>query len=377
LYITGHYDGFVTGDLEKASELYRQWLQVYPRDNRPLSNLALQYQTLGENEKALETATHHLSVIPGDHYGYQNQMSSYLYMNRWDEAKAVGDTATGEKKDTLAIHAYFMYLAAAKADEAEMRRHLAWASGKAGEANLTVRLFSYQDAAGRIKLSRQTAQQALLVGQKFGFNELGVNLDAAMATRDAFHGFSEDARQKATELLRLSDERGARGNAAIALAQVGETSQAEKLINDLDREYPSDTLNRFAYSPVVKALVLLHRNEAVLAVAALEPARNYDLASPISNITFAGMYVRGLAYLQAKDGVKAGGEFQKILDHNGLNTASVFLPLAQLNLARSYALQGETAKARRAYQDFFAIWKDADADVPALVTAKAEYAKLK
>jgi eukaryotic-like serine/threonine-protein kinase len=377
LYITGHYDSIVTGDIEKAAELYRQWLQVYPRDNRPLSNLSLEYQALGEPEKALEIATQHLSLIPGDPYGYQNQMSAYLYMNRWDEAKAVGDMATTQKKDTLAIHAFFIYLAAAKADEAEMRRHVAWGAGKPSELNLTVRLFSYQDTTGMVKVSRQTAQQILVAAQKFGFNEAGANLAGAMATRDAFHGFSESARQRAAETLRLSDERGARGNATLAFAQAGDAAKAEKLISDLDREYPSDTTEKYVYSPAVRALVLLRRNEAAQAVAALEPVRKYDLAFPISNITFAGMYVRGLAYLQAKDGVKAAGEFQKILDHNGLNTASVFLPLAQLELGRAYALQGDKDKARTAYQDFFAVWKEADADVPVLIEAKAEYAKLK
>ena len=197
------------------------------------------------------------------------------------------------------------------------------------------------------------------------------------ATRNAFHGFSESARQRAAETLRLSDERGAWGNATLAFAQAGDAVKAEKLIGDLDREYPSDTTETYVYSPAVRALVLLHRNEAAQAVAALEPVRKYDLAFPISNITFAGMYVRGLAYLQAKDGVKAAGEFQQILDHNGLNTASVFLPLAQLELGRAYALQGDKNKARTAYQDFFAVWKEADADVPVLIEAKAEYAKLK
>jgi len=379
LYITGHYYGIVTGDIEKEIELYHQWLQVYPRDIRAWANLSLELEQLGEQEKGLEAATQDLVVSPGDTYGYQNQMSAYLYLNRWDEARAVGDLATSQKKDTVAIHSFFMYLAAAKRDEGELRRHLAWAAGKSAEYGLTARLFGYQDTLGRIKASRETAQQVLSLAQKFGFNEAGANQAGARAMRDAFHGFSESARQTAAEAVRLTDERTSRSNAAVAFAQVGETAQAEKVINDLDKASPGDTVIKYGFSPAVRAMLMLHRNQAAQAIVELEPVRKYDLAFPLggNNPAFLLLYVRGQAYLQAKDGVKAAGEFQKILDHNGLNTTSVFLPLAQLELARAYVLQGDLAKGKTAYQDFFAVWKDADPDVPVLVAAKSEYAKLK
>jgi hypothetical protein len=197
-----------------------------------------------------------------------------------------------------------------------------------------------------------------------------------MALRDAFHGFSESARQKAAEALKLSDERSIVANAALALAQAGDTAQAEKLISDVSRGYPSDTILQGGVLPVGRALVALKKNEPAQAVAVLEPVRKYDLAFPNGNTTYLLLYVRGLAYLQAKDGTKAAGEFQKILDHNGLSTVSALLPLAQLGVARAYALQGDTARAKTAYQDFFAVWKDADPDIPILTAAKAEYAKL-
>jgi serine/threonine protein kinase/tetratricopeptide (TPR) repeat protein len=378
LYITGHYYGMVTGDVEKEIELYHQWLQVYPRDIHAWANLALESEQLGEQAKGLQAATQNLVVNPGDPYGYQNQMSAYLNLNRWDEARAVGELATSQKKDTAAMHNFFMFLAAAKRDEGELRRHLAWGAGKPTEVPLTTRLYGYQDMLGQIKSSRETAQQELALAQKFGFNEAAANLASAKAMRDAFHGFSESARQSAAETVRLTDERSARSSAAVALAQAGDTAQAEKLINDLDRAYPADPVIKYAMSPAVRALVLMRQNDTTRAVAALEPARKYDLAFPVGggSPAFLVMYVRGLAYLQAKDGVKAAGEFQRILDHIGLNTVSVFLPLAQLGLARAYVLQGDSAKARTAYQDFLALWKDADPDVPVLLAAKAEYAKL-
>jgi eukaryotic-like serine/threonine-protein kinase len=379
LYITGHYYGFVTGDIEKEVELYRQWLQLYPRDNRPLSNLSLTYQTLGEYGKGLEAATRHLSVIPGDPYGYQNQMSSYLSMNRWDEAKAVGDLATEQKKDTVAIHSDFMLLAAVKKDEAEMQRHLAWAAGKPVEPILLSRLIYYQDMMGQIKASHETTQQILALYEKFGFAEGRANQASARAMRDAFHGFSEAAKQDAAEVLGLTEERSARSTAAVALAQSGDTEQAEKLINDMGRSHPDDTVLKYAIVPAVHALILLRHNDAEQAIAVLETSRKYDLAflQGATSPVFVVPYVRGLACVQAKDGTKASVEFQRILDHNGVSPLSVFLPLAQLGLARAYVLQGDTAKGKTAYQDFFAIWKGADPDIPVLIAAKSEYAKLK
>jgi tetratricopeptide (TPR) repeat protein len=297
-------------------------------------------------------------------------------MNRFDEAKAVGTAAVTQKKDTVAIHSFFMLLAAAKHDEAEMNRHLVWSNGKPFDAILRSRLVAYQDSVGRVKLARETLQQADAAAQKAGLAEFAANQMSIMAARDAFHGFTNSARQKAAQSARLSSERLVVGYAAIALAQIGDSAQAEKLINELNREYPADTSLQNCSLPGTRALLLLHKNGAAQAVSMLEPLRKYDLGFPATNVAYFILFVRGRAYLQLKDGADAAGEFQTILDHSGVNPLSVFLPLAQLNLARAYVLQGETAKAKTAYQDFFASWKDADADVPVLIAAKAEYAKL-
>ena len=378
-YITGHYYGKVAGDIEKEIALYQEWLKVYPRDSRPWSNLSLESAQLGEFEQALQAATQDLVVSPGDAYGYANQMGAYLDMNRWDEARAVAELATSQKKDSLSIHSGFFTLAAVKRDEAEMGRHLSWAAGKAAEPGFLSRLAVYQDTFGQIKASRQTRQQGLALAEKFGFTEAPAGAAAGKAARDAFHGFSDSARQSAAETLRFTDERTAVSSVAVALAQVGDTAQAEKLMHDLEHAHPSDTTIKYAISPAVNALLLMRRNNAAQAIAVLEPSRKYDLAFSLgaNNPAFLMLYVRGQAYLQAKDGAKAAGEFQKILDHDGVAPLSVFLPLAQLGLARAYVLQGDTAKGKTAYQDFFAAWKDADPDVPILVAAKSEYAKLK
>jgi hypothetical protein len=165
-------------------------------------------------------------------------------------------------------------------------------------------------------------------------------------------------------------------NVAVAYAFIGDTGQSKKLIDQLDAQYPSDTLLQFNNVAAGKALNLLHEKKTAEAIAVLEPSHKYELGGTLAPDAYAVMYVRGLAYLQSHDGAKAAAEFQKILDHPGLNSVSDYLPLAQLNLARAYSLQNDSAKARIAYQNFFAIWKDADSRIPILVAAKSEYAKL-
>jgi tetratricopeptide (TPR) repeat protein len=220
-------------------------------------------------------------------------------------------------------------------------------------------------------------------------------MTAVRAVRDAAHGFSDAARQEAAEALRAPGGRGTRALAALALAQIGDAAKAQKLIDDLAREFPNDTIVVSCSLPTVEALNDLQRQKPDEAIAALEPARKCEMgAGPGYSPGFWPVYVRGQAYLRLKDGTKAAAEFQKILDHRGALATSELYPLAQLNLARAYALQaGHVApgfspassvpggedlkvKARTAYQDFFALWKDADPDIPVLIAAKAEYAKL-
>jgi tetratricopeptide (TPR) repeat protein len=164
---------------------------------------------------------------------------------------------------------------------------------------------------------------------------------------------------------------------ARVLAQVGDVAKAQKLIDDLGREFPSDTLLNAVHIPTVSALLNLQRKASAEAISALEPARKYEFGVGPGSANFWPVYVRGLAFLLKQDGAKAAEEFQKILDHRGALAVSILYPLARLNLARTYALQGDTTKARATYQDFFAMWKDADPEIPVLKDAKAEYAELK
>jgi tetratricopeptide (TPR) repeat protein len=375
-YITGHYYDLVTGELDKVVDLYQQWMRIYPRDNRPVDNLALAYSTLGEHEKALAAATDAVRLDPQDTYAYQNQMAAFLSLNRVDEAKAVAQTAEAQNRGSVTTHLYLVYVAALQQDDTAMRAQLDWAAGKPVEPFIKGRFILYQESLGKSKLAGEMLAENAVLAAKYGLTEYPRNLWSVEAIDDATYGLAERARGNAAEALKVSASRLVRGSAAVAYALNGDIAASRKLIEELNAEAPSDFLLQFHQLPAAKALLLLRQNEAAKSVGLLEPSRKYDFGEPVGASAYLVMYVRGLAYLQLNDGAKAGAEFQKILDHPGINSVSCFLPMARLNLARAYSHQNDTAKARIAYQNFLALWKDADPDVPVLIAAKAEYAKL-
>jgi tetratricopeptide (TPR) repeat protein len=372
-YIEGHYYDIVTGDEESAVDLYKRWTQTYPRQNSAWDNLSLAYQNLGDQQNALAAATEALRVDPLDEYGYQNQMASYAFMNRYDEAKAVGEAARSHKLDGVVIHQILYAIAAIQGDQAAVQREFSWGNGKADEMFFLQRQSFYEDSLGKIKLSRETAQHGVEVAKRYGHTGIGITTLGGQAMRDAAHGFTESARQKASSLHHQPGDSFPAAAAALTFSSIGDSAQSLKLLENLNKDYPSDSDVKYSVIPAVQAMNSLHRNNGADAIAALEAGRKCELGQNGAYGTYWVIYVRGLAYLQLRDGAKAAAEFQKIIDHPGLNAFSQFVSLSKLGLARAYRLQADNVKARAAYQDFLALWKDADPDVPVLVAAKAEY----
>jgi eukaryotic-like serine/threonine-protein kinase len=203
--------------------------------------------------------------------------------------------------------------------------------------------------------------------------EVAAGYQADAALREALFGNAAEARQRAVGAQALSNGRDVQYGAALALALAGDGSRAQALVNDLGKRFPLDTIVQFNYLPTIHAQLTLSRNDSSKAVDALHTAAPYELGAGGG---LYAVYVRGGAYLAAHQGSEAAAEFQKILDHRGIVVNTPIGALAHLGLARAYALQADTAKARAAYQDFLTLWKDADPDVPILKEAKAEYAKL-
>jgi eukaryotic-like serine/threonine-protein kinase len=376
LYIMGHYYDIVTNDQDKAIELYTEWTKTYPRDVTPWDDLSLAYQTVGDTDKALAAATEALRVDPKDSFAYQNQMVAYFIAKRFDEAKAVAKTAESQKVDGVVIHIFGYYMALQSGDKAAVQREFSWGAGSGAETELYQTVFETQNSAGQVKLSKETAASLLGLAKKYGYPETPALVAAVEGVEDALHGYPENARKEAEIAAGQSGNYFAQSRAAETFAVLGDLPRAQKLLDGLKRDYSENTVVRYGVAPAVEAMILLGRKKANDAVAVLEPTRKYEMGV----MSFVGAhwptYVRGLAYMQMQEGAKAAAEFERIGEHSAAYFESPLIPLAKLNLGRALVLQGDKGKARTAYQDFFAAWKDADADVPVLVQAKAEYAKL-
>ena len=201
---------------------------------------------------------------------------------------------------------------------------------------------------------------------------------ANAALREAELGNAASARQGAVEALAMSPGRDVKLFTALTFARVGETERAKAVIEEMEKSYPSDTLMKVYWLPALKAAIELHSSNPAQAMVFLEAALPYELGLPpqLQVGTMYPVYIRGQAQLMAHNGAAAAAEFQKFLDHRGVVVNFPLGALAHLGLARAYGLSGDAAKARASYRDFFALWKDADPDIPILREAKAEYAKL-
>ncbi len=371
LYISAHYYEMVTGEQQRAIEVYESWKETYPRDCTPRDNLSNRYTEFGQFEKALSNANESLQLNPKDVFAYQNAAGAYQKLDRYDEAKAVAEQAIAQDADSMGVHEALYEIAFIRGDGAAMQRQIAWAAGKQMDLSMLFPQGMGDYATGRVHEARETLARATALAEQRGLKAVAADVRGAMSVEEAAIGNLQEARTGAAEALASSSDRDTRTSAAVALALAGDTTRAEKLIEDVARDFPQDTLLNNVVIPTTRAIMELQRKNPTRAIALLEAAKPYGVSD------FGSIYVRGAAYLQAHDGAEAAAEFQKILDHRGVSPLDVAYPLARLGLGRALALEGQTAKARTAYQDFLAFWKDADPDVPVLKQAKEEYAKLK
>jgi eukaryotic-like serine/threonine-protein kinase len=373
-YIEAHYYQNATGDLEKARQSYQLWAETYPRDWQPWPPLFVVYRALGQYEKSLGAAREAFRLNSGSGMNSANVVESYLSLNRLDEARATAEAAQAIKLDSPGRHYHLYDLAFLRMDEAGMAQEVAWAAGKRGVENgFLAEEASTLAYSGQIAKAREFTRQAVVSAQRAGEKEVAAGYEANAALWEARFGNAAEARQRSAAALGLSNGPGVQVEAALALAFAGEAAWTQTLAGDLDKRFPEDSIVQFNFLPTIHAQLALSRNDSSEAVNALQAAAPYELGSA------GGLYpvcVRGEAYLAAHQGIEAAAEFQKILDHRGIVLNDPIGALAHLQIGRAYAMEGETAKAKAAYQDFLTLWKDADPDIPILVAAKSEYAKL-
>jgi serine/threonine protein kinase/tetratricopeptide (TPR) repeat protein len=381
-YIESHYHHFVTGDLEKARQAYELWAQIYPRELVTPTNLGVIYQTLGQFDKSLAEYREALRLSPADSINFGNLVLAYVHLNRLDESRAAASEALTKNLDSADLRAALYQLAFLKKDLPAMAEQVSWSVGKPGKENLMLYLEAGTAAySGKLKVARELSSQAATSAARAGETEMAAGSESAAALWEALYGNTAEARQRVIATLAQSNGRDAQYVAALALALIHDSAGSQVLADDLQKRFPEDTIVSFNYLPTLRAQIALTvPNAEAKAADALASASPYELGVPGSSTFWTNLYpvyVRGEAFLAARQGTQAAAEFQKILDWPGVAVNEPIAPLAHLGLARSYALAGDAPKSKAAYQDFLTLWKDADPDIPVLVAAKSEYAKLK
>jgi eukaryotic-like serine/threonine-protein kinase len=372
-YITSRYEQLVTGNLEEMRKTSELWAQTYPRDGFPLALLQGVYREWGQYDKALMAIQQAVKLSPGNAFYYSNLTLGYLQVNRLDEARATAQEAQARNIDTPSLQ-YLYQIDFLQHDAAAMERDAAL-MGKSAEDEVLSDESSTAAFAGQFAKARELTQRSSELAQRSDKKEAAAGFEAEAALHESLAGNMAAAKLQANAALLLSNAKDVEALSAITLGLAGDLTQTSHLAADLAKRFPEDTHVRLFYLPMINAATALQSRNAGKALEALAPTSSYELGS-IWWIPLYIVYLRGDSYLAAHQGPAAAAEFQKILDHPGIVVNDPIGALAHLGLARGNALAGDTVKAKAAYQDFLALWKNADPDAPILKQAQAEYAKL-
>jgi tetratricopeptide (TPR) repeat protein len=377
LVIEASYYSEVRGDQEKARQAYELLAGSYPRDGTATNQLGFTYSALGQYEKSLPMMRELVRLNPESGFSYSNLAIVCMRLNRLDEARAALDAAAKKNLDYPTLYRRRYYLAFLQNDGAGMAQQVAWGAGKAGVEDLLLAHDADTAAySGQLAKARTLSVRAVASAQRAGEKEASAGHETSAALREAFFGNAAEARKRVASALAIAEGRDLQYPAALTWALLGDATKAQSLANDLSKSFPEDTIVQSKNVPVVRAQLALNRNDAAKAIELLQPTLSYEL-SDFGRGALHPAFVRGQAYIAAHQPAEAAAEFQKILDHPGVVMNDPIGALARLGLARAYALQGDAAKAKSAYQDFLTLWKNADPDIPILISAKSEYARLK
>ena len=380
--ISAAYNALFTGNLLKTQEICQLWSQDYPRDVMARNYLGgIVDLNLGQYEDSLVQAGEAVRMYPQLPVAYAHLILANLALNRLNDAKRAYNAALEHKIDSPFITLNLYLIKFVEGDRDGMAHLAADAAGKPGLGNIFLAQEALTSAYyGKLGAARVLSRQAVASAQREGQKEAAALYLAGEALTEALFGNRTEAQHQASAALELSNDHDTQSAAAMALAFRAESARAEALANDLAKRFPEDTTLQFNALPAIWAELALNRNQTSKALELLQSTAPYELGENCQSfVCFIMVYpveVRGQAYLAANKGVEAAAEFQRILDHRGIVINEPIGALAHLGLARAYVMQGDTARARSAYQDFITLWKDADPDIPILKQAKAEYAKL-
>ena len=385
-FINASYDMWVTGNLDKAQQTYELWVQAYPRALAPHGFLSgTSSVARGNYEKSVDEANIAIGLDPDVAMIYSNLALSYVALERTDDAENTLRRASERKLEMPDFLVQRYIIAFLRGDSAGMEREVGQARERPGMKDWMSNAEGFVLAySGHLEEARKMSRRSADLAREAERRETEAFYETDAALREALFGNASTARQRAVAALGLSNSRDVEYGVAFTQAVSGDSSRSRMLTDDLTRRFPEDTKVRFIFTPTLLALLALNHNEPSKAVELLQAAIPYEtgiLSSGgseqlIGAGNFYPAYVRGEAYLAARQGREAAVEFQKILDHRGIVVSDPIGALAHLQLGRAYALAADKDKARTAYKDFLTLWKDADPDIPILKEAKAEYTRL-
>ena len=375
--ISARYYRSATGEMDKLIEVAEQWKRTYPSNAIPHNVLALSYNTIGQYEKVIEETREAIRLNPKFFGAYTQMGTAYVRLNRFDEARGVIERAFAQNIDNALLHYRLYEIAFIQGDAAGMKQQIDWARNSQDGSEVFGLQAETAAFSGQIRQVQEFSRRGSELNRR-GNIETAARLTEPDAARNAVFGNCRKAPENAAQaqILARALLNNARSNTAvmrpIALALCGEIAQAQSLANELAKENPKDTAINAMWLPTIRAAIEIRKDNAAGAIKLLQAVGPYEAGT-----FFWPNYIRAQAYLRQKAGAEARAEFQKILDHPGWDPTSYLYPLAHLGVARAAALTGDVAGSRKAYEDFLALWKDADADLPVLIEAKKEYARLK
>ena len=374
LYITEKYYTYLTGEIEKTVETLQTWAKLYPNDFIPHNNLSLNYKMLGRYEEAMTEGLEAVRLSPNNISARDNLLASFLGLGRIEEAEQCAKEMERINSDSLGAHMTLYFFAFLRRDQAGMDREVEWGKGRPDEPDVASTVAATSMYFGKWKHAEELERRSLEMFKSQGRKENAAQGLMALANNLVYLEKCSDAKDNAKAALALVRGQMILANAALVYSACGDQGQAESLLSELQKLYPKNTIIAAIITPMVRAEIERSRGSLDQSIQLLESIRSYDMGI-VTGV--ASNYARGQLYLKQRRGNEATAEFKKIIDSPGVDSFSPGHALARLGLGRAAAINGDTSGARKAYQDFFALWKDADSDLPVLVQAKKEYEQLK
>jgi eukaryotic-like serine/threonine-protein kinase len=391
LTIAADYYRFVTGELDKAAQIYEEWVESYPREDAAYNSLGITYASLAQYDRAEEANRNALRLAPDAGGPYMNLGNSLLALQQFEAAEKTEKAALARNLDDYILRNELYALAFLRQDSRALAEQRAWFQKEPDSEHFGLSLDSDSEAySGHLRNARELTRRAVESARRADSKENAAIWQANAAIREAAFGNKADSRKLAQKALSLEPAgQGVKLEAALAFSMSGQSARTELLARELDRQFPLDKQVQSLWLPAIRAQLALNRKDPQAAIDYLQPATRMDLAQIqfVNNLScLYSVYIRGEAYIAMGQGSAAAAEFQKILDHSGIVWNCWTGALARLDVARANALPSRTSeasdvdaarvRAQAAYKDFLTLWKDADPDIPILKQAKAEYARL-